>query len=208
MYEYWLAGNGLHLRAKREGISVLMPLAKYHVRGLDNLTPYLKLDYPPVPLEITNQILELSRQVKDAKGNPIEKLFYLSYSKNQNSWQLCVPAQIQTRDSITSLESGANSSYVQAFLELHSHHEMNAYFSKVDDTDEKRSFRLFAVLGNIFERPEIRVRVGVFGHFWQITATGLLELGDELHPVEYPKGQGEWKMMGKGEIQGDDQRKC
>ncbi|HEX2909886.1 MAG TPA: Mov34/MPN/PAD-1 family protein [Chloroflexia bacterium] len=176
LYEYWLAGNGLYLRAKRIGMEVLMPLAQYQVRGLPDLDPYLRMDYPPVPQELTLQMIELSRKARDAQNLPLEKLFHFSYSDAASSWQLEIPAQIQTNSSVKPVQSGTGSSYERAILEIHSHHTMRAFFSMTDNRDEARSFRLFGVIGRIFEQGEIRLRVGVFGHFWEVAASTVLEL--------------------------------
>lgn len=180
LYEYWLAGNGLYLRAKRTGLEVLMPLTQYEVRGLPNLDPYLKLAYPPVPEELVVQTVELSRKARDIKGQPLEKLFHFSYNEDLSNWQLEVPAQVQTGSSVKSLESGTGSSYERAVLELHSHHSMRAFFSTTDNRDEARAFRLFGVIGRIFEHCEIRLRIGVFGHFWEVAANTVLELPQGL----------------------------
>ncbi len=175
-YEFWLAGNGVYFRAKRTGLEVLMPIARCQVRGLSDLQPYLKLDYPPVPGELVSQILELSRQAKDEQGQSLEKLFHLSFDEDTGRWRLEVPSQVQTAHSVRPLESGPGSSYERAFLELHSHAALPAFFSTTDDRDEARSFRLFAVIGHIFQRCEIRVRVGVFGYFWQLKPRLVLEI--------------------------------
>lgn len=180
LYEYWLAGNGLYLRAKRVGLEVLMPLTHYQVRGLPDLDPYLKLAYPPVPEELIAQTVELSRQARDLQGQLLEKLFHFNYNEDLSKWQLEVPAQIQTSSSVKPLESGTGSSYERAILEVHSHHTMGAFFSTTDNRDEARSFRLFGVIGRIFEHCEIRLRIGVFGHFWEIAANTVLELPPEL----------------------------
>lgn len=66
----------------------------------------------------------------------------------------------------------------QVLLDLHSHHAMRAYFSATDDRDDS-GLSVSAVIGNIYERPEIVVRVNVFGHHWPIPA---LMVFDSLGP--------------------------
>jgi PRTRC genetic system protein A len=200
LYEYWLAGNGLFLRAKRTGLEVVLPLVHYQVKGLADLPPYLKLDYPPVPKMLVSRMLELARQAKNEQGPPLEQLFHLSYDEPACQWRLEVPAQVQTSGSVQPVESGVGSSYERAILELHSHHGLSAYFSTTDDRDEARSFRLFAVIGRIFDQPEIRVRVGVFGHFWEVSATTVLEIpegwldyaANEREPTSYRESEQEY----------------
>lgn len=175
-YEYWLAGDGVYLRAKRTGLEILMPLSPCEIRGLPSLQPFVRLDYPTVPLELYNRILDLSRQAKDNTGQSLEKLFHLSFNEAAWQWQLDVPHQWQTVGSVKPVDSGAGSSYESAFIELHSHHAMAAFFSATDDRDEARSFRLFAVIGRIFKKVEIQVRVGVFGYFWQVDPASIFEM--------------------------------
>jgi PRTRC genetic system protein A len=180
-YEFWLASGGVYLRAKRTGLEVLMSVARCEVRGLPHLQPFVKLDYPPVPRELIARTLELSRQAKNERNRPVEKLFHLSFDERAGCWLLEVPLQVQTAGSVKPVDSGAGSSYERAILELHSHHAMSAFFSATDDLDEARSFRLFAVIGRIFQRAEIRVRVGVFGYFWQIDPNLVLEMPEGLY---------------------------
>lgn len=172
LYQYWLTGSGIYLRAWRAGIEVFMPVAKGEVRGLARLEPYLKMEYPPIGNDLLERAVELSRQAKDWLGRPVEKLFHFSWDTGQSQWRLEIPAQIQSSCRVRPLESGPGSSYERAILELHSHNLMPAFFSQTDNRDESRSFRLFAVIGRLFdEQPQIRVRVGVFGHFWEIPAS-------------------------------------
>jgi hypothetical protein len=65
-------------------------------------------------------------------------------------------------------------------VEAHSHHAMPAFFSIADNRDEARSFRLFAVIGRIFKKCEIRLRVGVFGYFWDIDPGLVFDMPQEL----------------------------
>lgn len=180
-YEFWLAGGGVYLRAKRTGLEVLMPIADCEVRGLPDLHPFVRLDYPSIPRELLARALEIARQAKNEWNRPIEKLFHLSFDERAGHWRLEVPAQIQTAGSVIPVVSETGSSYERAILELHSHNVMAAFFSAVDDEDEARSFRLFGVIGRIFQKPEIRLRVGVFGYFWEINPDLVLEMPQELH---------------------------
>ncbi len=180
-YEFWLAGDGVYLRAKRAGLEVLLAVAYCEVRGLSDLQPFVRLDYPRIPRELVARSLELARQAKNEWNRPLEKLFHFSFDEKAGRWRPEVPAQIQTAGSVIPVVSDAGSSYERAILELHSHHSMAAFFSTVDDEDESRSFRLFAVIGRIFQKAEIRIRVGVFGYFWEIDPELVLEMPEGLH---------------------------
>jgi hypothetical protein len=172
MREYWLAGNGVFVRAERSGLSASIPIANCTIPGLPPLTPYLLLPYPLVPANIVSAILSAAQAVGKK-----EILFYLSYV--EDSWQLDIPSQLTTSGSVKPL-AGSSKSYESALIEVHSHHSMTAQFSPVDNQEESGKFRLFAVLGEIFTCPTINVRVGIYSHFWQIPANWVFEMPHDL----------------------------
>ena len=172
LMEYWLAGNGVFARAERQGLSACIRVALCTIPGLPSLTPYVLLPYPLVPTDIVNAMLSAAQAVGKK-----EILFYLSFT--QGKWQLDIPSQLATTCSVKPLDLSSNS-YSSALLEVHSHHSMTAQFSVVDDLEESGKFRLFAVLGEIFTRPTINVRVGIYNHFWQIPACWVFEIPDEV----------------------------
>lgn len=92
-------------------------------------------------------------------------------------WHLEFPRQQGTADHVEAIEKGAGTSEERAVIEVHSHHEMDPVFSPTDDADEgTMSFRLYGVIGTIFSNPSIRVRVGLFGHFYEYPASEFFEL--------------------------------
>ena len=64
-------------------------------------------------------------------------------------------------------------------IEVHSHHGMDAFWSRLDDADEV-GLALYAVLGRIFDAPQLRVRLGVYGEWWPIPATWVFDLPPEI----------------------------
>ncbi|MEA3349619.1 MAG: hypothetical protein U9Q82_03250 [Chloroflexota bacterium] len=182
LYEYLLAGNGLFLRAERPDLSVLMPLATAHVRGLPPLTPFVEV---PRKVSAAHLCLVLEMAIEKAKrssGFLYESLFYLYYNSSNsldNGWDMSFPAQHATRNSVRPAFDGPDSTYAKALIDLHSHHEMQAVFS-IDDDAEEVGFRIYAVLGTIFKSPTIRVRVGVYGHWWEIPAEEVFNLPEEI----------------------------
>ncbi|HCF26868.1 MAG TPA: hypothetical protein DEV81_06595 [Cyanobacteria bacterium UBA11049] len=172
MKEYWLAGNGVFVRAERSGLSACIPIALCTIPGLPSLTPYVLLPYPLVPTDIVNAMLSAAQAVGKK-----EILFYLWYV--EDSWQLDIPSQLATSGSVKPL-ADSSKSYESALIEVHSHHSMTAQFSPIDDLEESGKFRLFAVLGEIFNSPTINVRVGIYNHFWPIPACWVFEMPDEV----------------------------
>jgi hypothetical protein len=175
---YVLSGNGLFIRAERRGLKVSFPLFEYEVRGLPELSPSFEMSYPRVRRALVAEMLSVSAR---AGALGLENLFHFTL-EGDDGWELHDPPQSRTGTSCRPREDGPGSTYERAFIEAHSHHAMRCYFSRMDDRDET-GFRLYAVVGDIPRAPKIRVRVGVYGHFWQIPAAWIFDLPDELEDL-------------------------
>lgn len=173
MMEYWLAGNGVFVRAARLGLSACVPVADCAIAGLPAITPYVQLEYPLVPDRVALEMLHRSQAVGER-----EILFYLSFVNGK--WQLDIPKQLATSGSVRPLSASLGTAYETALIEIHSHHSTSARFSTIDDLEESGKFRIFGVLGEIFTRPTLNLRVGVYSHFWQISASWVFQLPSEL----------------------------
>lgn len=175
LFDYVLAGNGLFLRAKREGLSVCMPIAAAEVRALPSMKASFEMKCTRVPKKITTFILDVAREWA-VKG--LETLIHISRDED-GFWHAQVPEQNRSAASCRPTESGPGSSYERAFIEAHSHHAMKGRFSLIDDKDET-GFRIYVVLGEVFQNPTIRVRVGVYGYFWEVPADWVFEMPNGL----------------------------
>jgi PRTRC genetic system protein A len=186
--DYLFAFDGIYLRALRPGLSVLLKIHDCEIRGL---APLGEIFPPPVedqPIEFTlprvpagylQTMLERSIKACVKNGAPVEALFHLIWNEIENRWQLDKPAQEANSGSVRPIHAGAGTSYERALIELHSHHQMDAFFSGTDDEDEQ-GFRIYAVIGEIFGAPKIRVRVGCFGHFQEIPAETIFQLPNTI----------------------------
>jgi hypothetical protein len=180
LYQIVFAGNGTFARARRDGLEVLMPYDAHEVPMLPRLTPGLSLDAPRVPACIIEAIFDVSRAV--AASRPLEALFHLHFDRDTGQWTLSLPPQNATATSVRHADDGPDSSFHKAWIEIHSHHSMPARFSGpagVEGTDDncEQDFRLYGVVGDIFRRPSLRMRVGLYGNrFWEIPAALVCEL--------------------------------
>lgn len=179
-YQYILASAGLLIRARRRGLEVCLPIAtpEWPVMGLFDIEPYLTLEYPLVPAAHVLRMLEMSRAVCKSRRveDLLENLFYLIWDEVNERWELIEPEQERQHASVRPVEDGADSPYGRAFIEVHSHHTWEAHASEIDDTEEIGKFRIFVVLGNIFDNPSLRVRVCVHEYFIDIPATTIFEM--------------------------------
>jgi hypothetical protein len=182
LLDYVVGAGGIYARGRRPGIEACIPIADARVRGLRSVEPYVQWGYPKVPAQMLALIFHVSQTI--AKKEPRETLFYLSSEKpnvgtilSRAGWHLIFPEQTATAEHVDPTLKGANSLEERAVIEVHSHHEMDPVFSATDDADEgTMSFRLYGVIGNIFTNPSIRVRVGLFGHFYEYPASEFFEM--------------------------------
>jgi len=174
MYEYIVASNGVFVRGRRTGLSVMLPVMTgpaTPLRGLVLVEPFVQLDHPRVPAELMDEMLDAALAAKDDAQNPVEVLFHLTWDASGSRLQM----PPQERSIMCVKPIGHAPSYETAVVEVHSHHGMAARFSSTDDADEV-GFRIFGVLGETFTRPTLRVRVGLYGHYWEIPATWVFQL--------------------------------
>jgi len=85
------------------------------------------------------------------KYSNIELLILIYYNKETNSYELVIPKQTVNQCSIKyefNNEYLNTSKYIK-YLEIHSHGTMPAFFSSIDNDDEKCTGHFYGVIGNI-----------------------------------------------------------
>lgn len=156
LYEYVVAQNGVFVRAQRPGLAVQIPViqSQQSIKGLKAANLVVNLPQR-IPAQVLHYIILNSRDYL-----PLERLFYLEFNVE---WILTVPDQ-SVSSSRCAPDNPYNESCRRAVIEVHSHNLMDAYFSEEDDLDET-GFKIYVVLGRLDqERPQIAVRVGVYGY--------------------------------------------
>ncbi|MCA1553932.1 MAG: hypothetical protein LC737_06100 [Chloroflexi bacterium] len=176
LYEYVFAANGVFVRAERPELCALIPIAACELRGLRCLEPCVELRYPRVSQRLVTAMLQIARAAVDAQGLPREVLFHLIW---QAGWRLQLPGQCGLEQFVVPLGPALGSSHERALVEVHSHQAMPLSFSAMDDADET-AFRIYAVLANVFQRPTLHTRVGIYGHHRLIRASNIFELPSEV----------------------------
>ena len=179
LYDYVLGAGGLYLRAERPGLRVCQALAETQVRGLAGVEPELAFTWPRVPADLTARMLAQARAERDAVGRPIEVMYHLSWAGDR--WELVKPLQRQTLTAVYPVGPFAGTSYETYLIEAHSHHDLTMHtFSSTDDASEGATFRLFALLADIFTAPMLLLRLNVFGYHWNVPAALAFELPEGL----------------------------
>lgn len=175
LFEYVLAANGVFVRGQRDGLEVLLPVARFEsdhaVRGLVALAPAARLLYPRVPAHLLVEMVRRARGARDEQGQRVEMLFYLDH--DARGWTVVVPEQTQTELRVRPVNS-YDALHARAVIQVHSHHDFEPVFSAVDDRDHT-GFQIYAVLGNFLAQPTLRVRAGLYGYWLEVPAWDIFE---------------------------------
>ncbi|CAG0947428.1 hypothetical protein ANRL1_04100 [Anaerolineae bacterium] len=163
-YQFVVAGNGLFIRAEDSRIEAMVPVALGAVHGLEFVETSARLKVP----RVTPQFLWAI--AKSARAHlPNEAIYQFSWE--DDLWRCFMP---QNTASPVGLDFEDRAG---AVIDLHSHGTSSAFFSETDDGDEQ-GLRFYAVVGQVDrDWPQIAVRVGVYGHTWNVTQTTVFEGG-------------------------------
>ena len=181
-YDYVLGANGLYVQSESAHLTARVLVAPCEVRGLAPVAEKLDLAHGPIPARLFQRGLAWFLDDTDTE-------WFFAVRWDEGSYRLVVPPQEGTA---TSLEYEPPAGVV---AEFHSHGHSRAFFSKTDDKDEQ-GFRVYGVAGRLNKyRPELRLRVGVYGHFapvqWSQVFEGLPHglrlVADEPDPAN-PEG--------------------
>jgi PRTRC genetic system protein A len=158
-YSYILAGNGVFKHARSRFVEVCVPLVGVQVAGLKPLAGFVRPRYA-LPAEVLQLILADAR--RRSWGEPKEEMYHVLLGEDRRV-QIVHPEQ--SGGAATLRYSGGDDERI--VVDVHSHHQMGAFFSSTDDQDEQ-GFRFYAVIGRIFTSPQIALRVGVYGDFYPL----------------------------------------
>lgn len=173
-YDYVMDKLGVIKRVSNIHFLAHLRVADGHVAGLPLLSEGLSLRVPKIPARWLYRVLDHAAQAGNGVAvlRPIEQMYHFHFIDGQ--WRVSIPKQ----DASAARVSYRGGHQATVVLDLHSHHNMSAYFSRTDDEDEQ-GCRFYAVIGRIYSRPEIRLRLGLYGDFVDLEAT---ELFDGLGP--------------------------
>lgn len=132
---------------------------------------------PALPLIPAGVLLEILRFFKYmAHKGSYEALANIYWDKQAEEFVVDIPEQKVSQASVSSKISAAfDSSRFIHYMDIHSHNNMNAFFSKTDDCDEKAA-RVYAVVGKISGFfPEIKVRIANSRSFVEIDPSVVFE---------------------------------
>ena len=151
-FDYVLGSGGIYVQSENAHLTARVHVASCEVRGLAPVAEKLQLTHGPIP----SQLFELGlRWFQDDPDT--ERLFAVRW--DGDAYRLVVPPQEGTATRLAYQPSAG------VVAEFHSHGSSCAFFSVTDDRDEQ-GFRIYGVVGRFDDpRPELSLRVGVYGHF-------------------------------------------
>ena len=142
---------------------------------------------PRIPLKLLMQVTAFFRHfVQD--GPDYEALVNIYWDRERQEFTADVPEQVVTGVSVDSRINGdfTDERYIH-YMDIHSHNTMKAFFSPVDDRDEKAT-RLYTVVGNLDKCvPEVRTRISNGGKFLEIDPAEVFEFTGGSFPKEWEK---------------------
>lgn len=147
------------------------------VTYLDDIRAGFAPALPRIPYVLMEQATALFRCLMDMGGHPLEALVHIYWDREEQEFFLHVPNQYVRKMSVDATLDGDlldDERYLH-YADLHSHNDMPAEFSPVDDRDE-RANRVYMVMGHLDRYfPELSVRVCNGGHFCAIPPEQVLE---------------------------------
>jgi PRTRC genetic system protein A len=167
-YQFILADAGVYLRAENRFFDVLLPIARCSIRGLAPLQPHFRLKVPRLPGRLTAAVLADARRARRRDGQLKEALYHFKHDGARV--RVLKPAQRATAAGVVGVESNP----VDVILDLHSHGNLNAFWSGTDDGDEQ-GFRVYGVIGRLDTKPEVRLRLGVYGYWFPLSVSLLFD---------------------------------
>ncbi|HEU4328843.1 MAG TPA: Mov34/MPN/PAD-1 family protein [Roseiflexaceae bacterium] len=180
----WIwAGNGIWKRGSSAALEALICVCPVTTPGLAELEPSVRWTTHDgrIPGALLAGLLDHARRAGAREGavdRPIEQQYFITYQAGAaRPFQVEVPPQ---RASATAVDYELGHLSGVPLVDLHSHHSLLAYFSPTDDRDDD-GLSVSAVVGEIFKRPAIAVRINVYGHHQRVPAALVFdELPDGL----------------------------
>ena len=140
---------------------------------------------PLVPVELMFKVISFFRHYMSL-GTEKEALVNIYWDKVNPGFFVDVPKQVVTKASVDSQISDnyADGRYIH-YMDIHSHNNMKAFFSNIDDRDE-RATRLYTVIGHLDRYlPDIKTRFSNGGTFHQIDPAIVFERIECSFPIAW-----------------------
>lgn len=190
---YIMKGDGIWQVRKNNIGTFYIHQSKTKIPGLpSDLKEGLELNVPLIPIILFKNALSFFRAVYRKYQSEAHIQFF--YNIKTKKYFLYCPSQKVSCGSI-SYNNDCNFKETENILvlEMHSHGDMSAFFSTIDDSDEKGD-RFFGVLGNINQyNPDMKFRLSIGGSKIDINIDDIFDVKSEFLD-SFPK---EWLLKVK-----------
>lgn len=179
---YLWAANGIFKRGVSEHLDLMVRIGDVpRLAGLANLAPHVRYrcEPGPIPVTILDQVLLHAKCM-----GRCEQQYLITWQGGR--FEVLLPPQQGSAGNVSyTVPTGA-----PVLLDLHSHHEMPAFYSATDDRDDL-GLSVSAVIGALHtSRPQIVARANVYGHRQRIPLSaicaGVGQFTEREHAAAYP----------------------
>lgn len=183
-FKYVMTGNGV-VKVINNKIGTFVVQAK-DVPGLVKINEGLVFNLPKIPYNHLLATISFFRRVMKEYQNA-EAMVQFYFDEAANKYIMYCPEQEVSGTSIKFKRSQDMDDNYLLVMDIHSHNTMGAYFSTIDDKDEKET-RIFGVIGKLNNNtPEMKFRISASGAFKEIDIFDIFEnpYGDISFPEEW-----------------------
>ena len=142
---------------------------------------------PLIPFSLFNQIISFFREYSNGE-NVTEALAQIYWDRQEKKFTVFVPEQIADHTHVEAVcldQNHPDESRYLYYADIHSHNLMDAFFSAMDDRDEKAT-GLYFVVGNLNHFfPSVRARISNGGRYLEIPVDTVVEAPEYSYPVEW-----------------------
>lgn len=167
------------LETRRNEIGTFtLPAGEVFFRGKSD-NAKLELNLPKVPVKLLHQTVSLFDQFMEKTGmsnSSLEAFVQIFWDRKKEKYFIHVPLQMVSMMSVKYINTQEIMHNHLLVMEIHSHNDMSAFFSGVDNMDEQAT-RLFGVVGKINDEwPQASFRMGVAGQYHYLDIADVFDL--------------------------------
>jgi PRTRC genetic system protein A len=173
---YILAGNGA--KEIRENEIAVFTLQTDKVAGLEPIPDQIKLKLPKIELNLLFQIISFFKEVYRKQKS--EAMAQIYWDRKKERCFIYIPEQEVSGASVEFKRDLELDKEHLLIADIHSHGNMDAFFSGTDNKDEQES-RFFGVIGHIQEPlPRVKLRAIVGGKPFDIDLEDLFSISKDF----------------------------
>ncbi len=183
---YVPSSDGKVYRISNEEFGILSTPITSKVSILDDIKPFFIPKLPKIPSILFEEIIGLFKHY--AKKN-LEVMVLIYWDRIFKEYVVFVPEQEISTSMINTEIPIVDETRYLLYMDIHSHHNMKAKFSSIDDKDEKATM-LYTVIGNLDkEKYSISVRASNGGTYLNLNSHDLIEITYKVgdYPSEWEK---------------------